>query len=121
MNMLCLNCGSPLCRAETLDVRGDDSRALSRFSRRQPISFFCSWPSNQPFSAETRDISLSGMRFETKERLQEGQIIKIDCALCRAVARVVHVKGTGDSWIVGVQFVTLRFEQLQGSFVSARI
>ncbi len=117
---LCADCGSPLSPAEVHDPRGADRRALRRFAKQQTITFYTSWPPIQPRSGESRDISLNGMQFMTQQPLYEGEIIKIDCAVCRAVARVVQVRQSGDCWIVGVAFVALRFEHAQGSFVSAR-
>ncbi len=117
---LCYDCGSPMSLPAHHAPESTDRRALSRIPRNQPITFYTSWPSVGSHSGMSHDISLKGMQFVTKRSLREGEIIKIDCAVCRAVARVVHARQSGNSSIVGVEFVALRFEQTQGSFVSAR-
>ncbi len=120
IDTLCADCGSPLSLPADSCPEGSDRRALPRFPKQQTITFYTSWPSGQPHAGESRDVSLNGMEFMTRQLLHLDEIIKIDCALYRAVARVAHVRQSGDSWIVGVAFVALRFEHVQGSFVSAR-
>lgn len=117
---LCSSCGSPLCQAEPHNVGEAGVRALNRLQKHQTIAFFTDWPQDRPHSGQSRDISLDGMQFVATEPLSVNQMIKIDCPTCRCVARVAHVQQSGAEWIVGVQFMTLRFEQTQGSFVSAR-
>jgi len=119
-DMLCAVCESPLSTAERHQLEDSGLRALSRVPKQQPIVFYSSWPSSQPRSGESRDISLDGMQFVTPQALQEGEVIKIDCTVCRAVARVAHVQKSGNAWVVGVEFVALRFESAQGTFISAR-
>ena len=63
-----------------------------------------------------RDLSLNGMQIAAGAPLQLNQIVKIDSAACAAIARVAHCKrersgipGAPERWIVGVEFLTLRF------------
>jgi hypothetical protein len=78
------------------------------------------------YLAEMRDISLNGMQFAVGAPLQPNQIVKIDCASCAAVARVAHCERDDADpdgvkrWLVGVEFLTLRFRSARGTFVSAR-
>jgi hypothetical protein len=60
------------------------------------------------------------MQFSTKASLAVDQLIKIDCYACRAIARVAHIERKGRSWVVGVEFINLRFEKAKGTFVSTR-
>ena len=73
--------------------------------------------------AQMRDISLNGMQLQTSLALRINQVIKIDCSICGALARVAHCRRDPQSrehWLVGVEFLTLRFANKRGSFVSAR-
>jgi hypothetical protein len=48
-------------------------------------------------------------------------VVKIDCAVCRALARVAHSRrdpAAAGGWLVGLEFLTLRFASSRGSFVS---
>lgn len=118
---LCGNCASPLRRAERHEAEEPGLRALERFPKQQVIRFYTDWPDSPMNAGRSRDISLDGMQFETNRQLNLNQMIKIDCDVCRAVARVAHVHQEGSVWIVGVEFVTLMFEKIQGTFVSAEV
>lgn len=118
---LCNDCGSPLKRTERHRGRDSGVRALERFPKEQVIRFYTGWPDSPVNAGRSRDISLDGMQFETSRRLTVNQMIKIDCDVCRAVARVAHVRQNGSSWVVGVEFLTLMFEKVQGTFVSAEV
>ena len=99
---------------------------LRRIPTRRTIDLYVSWPQAAPYVAEMRDISLNGMQFSVGAPLQANQIVKIDCASCAAVARVAHCEreqsdaGGIERWLVGVEFLTLRFRSARGTFVSAR-
>jgi hypothetical protein len=70
-----------------------------------------------------RDLSLNGMLFVAAVHLQPNQIVRIDCQELRALARVAHTQPApdgGDRWSTGVEFLTLRFRRIRGSFVSER-
>ena len=118
---LCGNCQSPLKRAERHKVHDSGMRALERFPKEQVIRFYTDWPDSPMNAGRSRDISLDGMQFETGLQLKVNQMIKIDCDVCRAVARVAHVHQEENSWVVGVEFVTLMFEKVQGTFISAEV
>jgi hypothetical protein len=80
------------------------------------------WPQQQAIAATMRDVSLNGMQFTSDVRLQANQIVRIDCAELRALARVAHVEPNTDGsapWRAGVEFLTLRFRQVRGTFVSS--
>jgi curved DNA-binding protein CbpA len=119
-DLFCLDCKSPLAMPEFETSSDTGLRALNRFSKEQVITFFDHWPSSEANAGTTRDISLKGMQFVTQVGLQPSQVIKIDCDVCHAVARVAHVSQEGSHWVVGVEFATLSFNRSRGSFVSAR-
>ena len=122
----CRECGSPLYPAERQRLEYSGQRMLRRIPKRREIDLYVTWPQPAPYSAEMRDISLNGMRFAAAAPLEQNQIVKIDCASCAAVARVAHCEHDGrdsagaECWLVGVEFLTLRFRNARGTFISAR-
>ena len=121
----CRECGSPLYPAERQRLEYSGQRMLRRIPSRRTIDLYVSWPQTAAYTAEMRDISLNGMQFVAGAPLPPNQIVKIDCASCAAVARVAHCDrdlsgGGSDRWLVGVEFLTLRFRNARGTFVSAR-
>ncbi len=121
----CGTCASPLFPADSPRLELTGQRAVARVGKNQQITFYTHWPQASGFRAQTEDISLKGMRFLTQAKLTQGQLIKIVSPLADAIARVsnlgqkrVGLKATN---VVGVAFVTLRFRQSVGGFVSERI
>jgi len=123
----CATCGSPLFPAERHRLEYSGQRMLKRTPKRREIDLYVSWPQGAPFTAEMRDLSLNGMQIAVGAPLQLNQIVKIDCPTCATVARVAHCErersdpsGAPERWIVGVEFLTLRFRTTRGAFVSVR-
>jgi hypothetical protein len=122
----CVTCASPLFPAERQRLEYSGQRMLKRIPKLRAIDLYVSWPQAAPFAAEMRDLSLNGMQIAAGAPLQLNQIVKIDCPTCAAVARVAHCKrerggSAGERWLVGIEFLTLRFVSSRGSFVSARV
>jgi len=117
---LCSRCLSPLHPAERQRLERSLRRTLSRFTREHPLRIYRAWPSRAD-GAVMRDLSLNGMRFTTAAAIEPERLIKIDSTLYSAVARVTHCgpDPSGDGYSVGVEFVTLKFMQTCGTFVSA--
>jgi len=61
------------------------------------------------------------MLFVAAVPLQSNQVVRVDCSELRALARVAHVEqhDGAERWSTGVEFLTLRFRQIRGSFISA--
>ncbi|HLF11804.1 MAG TPA: DnaJ domain-containing protein [Gammaproteobacteria bacterium] len=119
----CSHCSSPLLPAERRRLASSGQRTLSRMPKKRSVTFYTSWPQAEPFAAEMRDVSLRGMQIQTTLRLKTQQIIKIDCAICQTLARIVHCHRdpqSSEHWLVGVEFLTLRFATKRGSFISVR-
>jgi DnaJ domain/PilZ domain len=122
----CRDCGSPLYPAERHRLEYSGQRMLQRIPKRRAIDLYVGWPQTVAYEAEMRDISLNGMQFAAAAPLQPNQIVKIDCASCSAVGRVAHCERDGGDpngtqrWLVGVEFLTLRFRHARGTFISAR-
>jgi hypothetical protein len=120
----CGRCGSPLCPAERHRLEYSGQRVINRIPKQCPVTISVTWPQQQAISATMRDVSLNGMQFTSDVRLQANQIVRIDCAELRALARVAHVepnKDSGAPWRSGVEFLTLRFRQVRGTFVSSHV
>ena len=120
----CGRCGSPLCPAERHRLEYSGQRMLSRIPKQHAIDIYVTWPQAEPAIAQMRDLSLNGMQFSSVIRLQPNQIVKIICSELHALARVAHTNrdiDTADRWITGAEFLTLRFRQIRGSFVSAEV
>jgi hypothetical protein len=118
----CGRCGSPLCPAERHRLEYSGQRVINRIPKQCPIAISVTWPQQVAIAGTMRDISLNGMQFTTDVRLQSNQIVRIDCADLRALARIAHVEPNPDGsapWRAGVEFLTLRFRQVRGTFVSA--
>ena len=118
----CGHCASPLFAAERHRFEYSGQRMLNRIPKRHAIDIWVTWPQAAPIQSEMRNLSLNGMSFVSAVRLQLNQVIRIDCSELRALARIAHLErdaeGSG-GFTVGVEFLTLRFRQVRGSFVSA--
>jgi hypothetical protein len=120
----CGRCGSPLYPAARQRLEVSGQRMLNRVPKRRAISFFVNWPQSDALPGEMRDLSLNGMQFSTNVRLQQNQIVKIDCPELMALGRVAHAALENEApeiWLTGIEFLTLRFRKNRGSFVSARV
>jgi len=119
----CGRCASPLCPAERHRLEYSGQRVINRIPKQCPIAVSVTWPQQTALSGTMRDVSLNGMQFTTDVRLQPNQIVRIECHELRALARVAHVEPCTDGvgpWRAGVEFLTLRFRQIRGTFVSSR-
>jgi curved DNA-binding protein CbpA len=118
----CGRCASPLFPAERHRFEYSGQRMLHRIPKQHGIEVFVTWPQDAPIRADMRNLSLNGMSFVGGVRFHLNQVIRIDCSELRALARVAHLENDPDGsglFSVGVEFLTLRFRQVRGSFVSA--
>lgn len=119
----CGRCGSPLFPARRVDWQSEDQRGIRRIPRRQRLMFYTAWPQS-PLLGRSRDISLSGMLFATRESIPVGAVLKIESRACTAVARVSNCRESRRFFsaqnLVGVEFLSVRFATMRGGFVSTR-
>ena len=120
-NAFCDGCHSPLLPIEQSQLVDGDRRTITRLPNDHPIIICTHWPQSEPYSGRTENMSLNGLKFRSNTRLSLGQIIKIDSQILRAVARVIYIEQHGMRQGVGVQFVSLYFEQSRGSFIANRV
>jgi curved DNA-binding protein CbpA len=117
----CGRCRSPLFPAERHRLEYSGQRVLNRIPKRHAIDVWVTWPQPAPLRAEMRNLSLNGMSFASSVRLEPNQIVRIECTELRALGRVAHVErdtSGAERFTAGVEFLTLRFRQIKGSFVS---
>lgn len=122
---VCLCCNSPLFPAANHRLELTGQRAVARIDKSQDITLYTEWPQAVGFRGRTEDISLNGMRFVTQASIVAGQHIKIVSPTVDAIAQVSNLGQRGQpprgTNVVGVAFVTLRFNQSLGGFVSEKI
>jgi curved DNA-binding protein CbpA len=120
----CGRCASPLSPAERHRFEYSGQRMLHRIPKQRGIEIWVAWPREASLRADMRNLSLNGMSFVIAARFHLNQVVRIDCSELRALARVAHIEddpqGSG-LFSVGVEFLTLRFRQVRGSFVSAKV
>jgi curved DNA-binding protein CbpA len=119
----CIRCASPLHPVHHVAWESADQRGIRRIPRRHRLVFYSGWPQS-PSTGRSRDISLTGMLFATREHVPLGAVLKIESAACTAVARVSNSRESRGflrrEWLVGVEFVSIRFATSRGGFVSTR-
>ena len=118
---LCKVCGSTLFPAVRQVLEKNGLRYISRIDKQWPVTFYIDWPDTESFTAQTQDVSLNGMQILSQVFLDEGQIIKIASQALDAVARVTNYREDFNEgsklWRIGLEFITLRFINTQGTFI----
>lgn len=120
----CGHCASPLYAAERHRFEYSGQRMLNRIPKQHGIDIWVTWPQAAPIRGEMRNLSLNGMSFVAPVPLQLNQVVRIDCSELRTLARVAHSERDSEGGMgfhTGVEFLTLRFRQVRGSFVSAEV
>lgn len=121
----CNACDSPLSIADGPRANSADQRTVARIDKSQAMTFYTRWPQRKGIVAQMEDISLTGLRFSTPHDLKEGQRLKIASIALQAIAHVTNCRYERRGWktlcVAGVSFVTLRFTQSVGGFVSTRV
>jgi curved DNA-binding protein CbpA len=119
----CVRCASPLHPVLQVTWEPADQRGVRRIPRRHRLLFYSDWPQS-PSTGRSRDISLSGMLFATRELISPGAVLKIESEACKAVARVSNCRETRgflrSECLIGVEFISVRFANTRGGFVSMR-
>ena len=103
----------------------DGQRGIERIEKQQRIYFYTHWPQQKGHTGYIEDMSLNGLRLVARQDLVEGQCIKIVSDVVEAVAQVTHRLYERRGWtrrcVAGMSFITLRFGQSVGGFVSDRV
>ncbi|UJP04988.1 MAG: J domain-containing protein [Nitrosomonas sp.] len=114
----CLECASPL--HEIAHENFDSSR---RMLKRIPINsgfmFYLFWP-DKPYQGVIQDISPVGIRFAFADTMLTAKdIIKIDASNFQAVAEITYTHYGESGVSAGTRFITVKFNQQRGNFISA--
>ena len=118
----CTTCNTPLAPAEHARLDAGQ-RSVGRVPRRLRLNYFTGWPGQGPFPAETRDMSLNGLRFVAQAELKVSRLLKVDCEALIALVRVVACDDHSESdwrWLVRAEYVTVRFRRPQGGFLATQ-
>ncbi|GJL74165.1 PilZ domain-containing protein [Nitrosomonas sp.] len=115
-NDICLECASPLPVAINEPVE-QTHRALMRISVQGEFKFYLFWP-DVSYDGIFQDLSPIGMRFLTDALLDVYDVLKIDAPNFQAVVEVVHKQSEEAHTSVGVRFLTIKFEQERGNFLT---
>ncbi|HEX6996658.1 MAG TPA: PilZ domain-containing protein [Gammaproteobacteria bacterium] len=116
----CPRCRGPLFPAEHHPLEHGGQRTTWRIAKEQPVSLYTAWPQERPAAAAMRDLSPRGMRLAVWAPLEANQIVKVESDVCAAVARVAHCRAGRGEWVVGLEFLTVRFERRRGGFLAAK-
>lgn len=114
----CVECSSPLSPPPVTET-DHARRSMGRMRRREPIGFYAFWPGERQ-SATLIDVSPKGMSFETRGHCMVGDVLKIDTPHLQAVGVVARATNSAAGVTVGIEFRTVGFTSLSGSFISAR-
>ncbi len=118
---VCMRCGSALFPASKQVLEQNGKRIIQRIEKQWPVSFYIQWPIVRGYLGRTQDVSLNGIQMLSHTPLQDGQILKLNSHMLDAVAIVVNVRNDHTilrkRWRIGLEFITLRFHQTQGTFI----
>ncbi len=118
-DVLCSDCQSPL--APPSAVLSDlPRRHLRRVSQGGAVDIWLDWPDYRR-SARLLDLSPTGLRLSLDQPLDTGQLLKIEAPDFRAVGETSHCQPRGQHFIVGLRFISVRFEKQRGQFLQTSI
>ena len=112
----CMECASPLT-LPTDNFSNTPRRSLVRMQQSAPASCYEFWPS-APTRVSLEDLSPAGLNFKTTQDLDINQVLKIDAAQFKSVAKVAHCTTESGHTSVGARFLAVEFLRPTGSFFS---
>jgi hypothetical protein len=117
----CARCGSALYPAAKQDFDINGSRLINRIEKQWPVSFYLNWADTHSYIGMTQDVSLNGLQVLSNTHVENGMVLKLSSHMLDAVAIVVNSRSDNTMlrkrWRLGLKFITLRFHQVQGTFV----
>lgn len=121
----CERCGSALQAVSSERLEQLGQRAVQRLGRSMDLLLFTRYTQKTGYPAQSKDVSLHGIRLCTRSSLQLGQRVRLQSEAFDAVGEVVHraldFRGWRSNTVAGVSFLTLRFRRPAGVFVSRQI
>ncbi len=115
----CPGCNAPVEVANTLRLANTAKRAIERICHREAVTLYTT-PAGDGQCGTVRDLSPNGMQLQCRFPLRENQVIRIVCASLSAIGRVTFCNRdmSGELFTAGVEFLTLRFHERSGTFLS---
>jgi hypothetical protein len=123
----CHTCRSPLTPVDAVTPEQAGKRALPRLTRSADVRYLRARKQSLGrgdatyddvvYHATLEDVSTKGMRLLTGHELETGELLRIECQLLSAVARVVVVHESNSNrhqFEVGTEFVTVDFARKKG-------
>ena len=115
----CSGCGAPL-RLVDITAEHARARATGRIEHQVDMSYRVDSLRPGSMPGQVVDLSPTGLRFLSRQRLIPGRVIKIDTPTLSALARVTRSEAEHTTGIfsTGVRFLTLQLRRPRGTFVS---
>ena len=117
----CTGCGAPVT---LVDITAEHSRerTTGRIEHQVDMSYQADPLRSESMTDHVADLSPTGLRFLSQQRLTPGRVIKIDTPTLSALARVTRseAESTTGVFSTGVRFLTLQLRRPRGTFVSER-
>ena len=117
-NENCLECTSPLTLLERESLKLF-RRTMKRITIQGDFLFYLFWP-GKPYCGFFQDSSSSGLRFWSQQPVDLQEIIKVDASNLQAIAEITHTSAERNGTSVGARFITVKFDQIRGNFISAK-
>ena len=118
----CARCASPLFPAKRHRLDPSGQRMPGRIRKDGAVTIKTRWSQGVGVDGWVQDLSLNGMRVLTVEPFDDEHLVKVESDFCHAIARVAHCRASSDRrYVVGLEFLTLRFTVPQGNFVSTDV
>jgi hypothetical protein len=119
----CHACDSPLTPVAAAGNAARRERAVPRIERHAPLRYARAVPLGVTGNGLLEDLSSHGLRFVTDRVLADRELLRIECDLLGAVARVVSCRARREppgSHAVGVAFLTVDFHRSRGSLLAVQ-
>ncbi len=117
----CSRCKSALFPAAKQNLELNGNRLINRVEKQWPVSLYMSWQDTRSYIVMTQDVSLNGLQVLSNTYVENGVVLKLSSHMLDAVAIVVNSRADHTilrkRWRLGLEFLTLRFHQAQGTFV----
>jgi DnaJ-class molecular chaperone len=114
----CHACRSPLRPVAPAPAAPGGKRAVPRLDRSTALRLRAEGGAGEGLLL---DVSSQGIRLRTRQRVRVGELLRIECDLLAAVARVMRCRSQGAGhYVVGAAFVTVEFHRSQGALLTAQ-
>lgn len=114
----CASCASPLMRVRPLELEASCQRNIHRVPLFSVLTLHTAWP-GAAAGAELHDLSPNGLQFAAEPVLAQGQRVLLRSRIFVAVAEIANRTAlTASRHRYGARFITLRYHEKRGSYLS---